>query len=130
MISKWIIFILKYLDASVCAFFLIAETEKTRGNDLMDKLNKVAHLCASLLVGILVLHPVHLETVRLEGAALREGFLAEIALVGPDAGVGARVALEVEGVIEAFAAEGAEVPLDVRVALHVAIEKPLQCKCL
>jgi len=34
--------------------------------------------------------------------------------------------LEVECVVEALAAEGAEVPLDVAVALHVPVEQPLQ----
>lgn len=34
--------------------------------------------------------------------------------------------LQVEGVIEALAAERAQIPLDVRVALHVPIEQTLQ----
>jgi hypothetical protein len=37
-----------------------------------------------------------------------------------------RVPLQVEGVVEALPAEGAQVPLDVRVALHVSVEEALQ----
>jgi len=44
--------------------------------------------------------------------------------------VGARVPLEVEGVVESLAAEGAQIALDVRVALHVPIEQALQRKGL
>ena len=36
------------------------------------------------------------------------------------------VSLQVEGVIEAFPTEGAEVPLDVAVTLHVPVEQPLE----
>lgn len=77
-----------------------------------------------------MLHTVHLLAMRLEGAALREALLAQIALVGPHPGVGARVALQIEGVVEPLAAEGAQIPLDVRVALHVPIEQTLQRECL
>lgn len=38
----------------------------------------------------------------------------------------ASVSLEVECVVEALAAESAEVPLDVAVALHVPVEQSLQ----
>ena len=38
----------------------------------------------------------------------------------------AGVPFEVEGVVEPLAAEGAEVPLDVAVALHVPVEEALQ----
>lgn len=69
-----------------------------------------------------MLHAVHFLAMRLQGTALREALLAEITLVGPYARVGARVPLEVEGIVEALAAEGAQVALDVRVALHVPIE--------
>lgn len=60
-----------------------------------------------------MLHAVHLEAVRLERAPLRERLLAQVALVRPDAGVGARVALQVERVVEALAAERAQVALHV-----------------
>lgn len=40
------------------------------------------------------------------------------------------MALEVKGVVEAFAAEGAEVALDVAVTLHVTVEQPLQTEAL
>ena len=36
------------------------------------------------------------------------------------------VSLQVESVIEAFPTEGAEIPLDVTVTLHVPVKKPLQ----
>lgn len=42
----------------------------------------------------------------------------------------AGVSLEVERVVESLAAERAEVALDVRVALHVPVEQPLQCEAL
>ena len=44
--------------------------------------------------------------------------------------VGAGVPLQVKGVVEAFAAEGAEVSLGVAVALHVAVEEPLEAEHL
>ena len=42
----------------------------------------------------------------------------------------AGVALKVKGVIEAFATESAEVTLDIRVALHMAVKKSLEAKRL
>ena len=39
------------------------------------------HFRATLLVGITVLNTVHFQAVRLEGAALREGLLAQITFV-------------------------------------------------
>lgn len=86
------------------------------------------HLRAALLVGVAVLDAVHLEAMRLEGAALREGLLAQVTLVRTHTCVGAGVALKVKGVIEAFAAESAQVTLDVRVALHMAVEESLQAE--
>ena len=44
--------------------------------------------------------------------------------------MGARVPLEVEGVVEALVAEGAQVALDVAVVLHVAVHEPLQLEAL
>lgn len=41
-----------------------------------------------------------------------------------------RVPLEVEGVVEALAAEGAEVTLHVAMTLHVTIEQSLQIEIL
>lgn len=73
-----------------------------------------------------MLHPVHLQAVRLQTAALRERLLAQVALVRSDSSVGARVTLQVERVVEALAAERAQVPLDVRVTLHVPVQQPLQ----
>lgn len=40
------------------------------------------------------------------------------------------MSLEVEGVVEALAAEGAEVALHVAVALHVPVEEPLEGEAL
>lgn len=84
------------------------------------------HLSASLLVRILMLHAVHLETVRLQRATLREALLTQITLVRTHAGVRARVTLQVEGVVETLAAEGAQIPFDLRVTLHVPIQEALQ----
>lgn len=84
------------------------------------------HLSASLLVGVLMLHAVHLEAVRLQRTALREALLAQVALVRTHAGVRARVTLQIEGVVEAFAAESAQIAFDFRVTLHVAIQQALQ----
>jgi hypothetical protein len=39
-----------------------------------------------------------------------------------------RVSLQVEGVVESLAAEGAEVPLHVAVAFHVAIQQAQQAE--
>merc|ERR1719336_1190094 len=83
------------------------------------------HLRASLFVVILVRHPVHLQAVALQGAALGEGFLTKIAFVRSDTCVSSCVSLQVESVVESLAAEGAEVSLDVAVALHVSVQKSL-----
>ena len=40
------------------------------------------------------------------------------------------MSLQVEGVVEPFAAEGAEVALAVAVTLHVAVEEPLEAEHL
>lgn len=77
-----------------------------------------------------MLNTVHLQTVRLQTAPLRERLLAQVALVRPDARVGARVSLQVERVVEALSAERAQVPFDVRVALHVPIQQTLQVERL
>jgi len=69
-----------------------------------------------------VVDAVHLETVGLQGTALGEGLLTEVALVGPHTCVGAGVALQVERVVEALATEGAEIALGVAVTLHVPVE--------
>lgn len=38
----------------------------------------------------------------------------------------AGVSFQVEGVVETFTTEGAQVALDVRMTLHVSVEKPLE----
>ncbi len=42
----------------------------------------------------------------------------------------AGVSFQIEGVVKAFAAEGAQVALDVRMAFHVPIQEPLQGETL
>lgn len=61
---------------------------------------------------------------------MRKRLFAQVALVRPDARVCARVTLQVEGVVEALSAESAQVPFDVRVALHVPVEQALQIESL
>lgn len=39
-----------------------------------------------------------------------------------------RVSLQIERIIETFAAKCAQIPFDVRMAFHVSIQQPLQCK--
>lgn len=73
-----------------------------------------------------MLYAMNLEAVRLQRAALREALLAQVALVRTHAGVGARVTLQIEGIVEALATEGAQIALDFRVTLHVAIQQALQ----
>lgn len=68
--------------------------------------------------------------MRLQGTALRERLLTEIAFIGADAGVGSRVPLQVEGVVEALSAKRAEVSLHVRVAFHVSVQQTLQSEVL
>lgn len=90
----------------------------------------MTHLGATLFVGILVLDAVHFQAVRLQRTALRERLLTEIAFVGADPGVGSRVPLQVEGVVEALPAESAEITLHVRVAFHVSVQQALQSEVL
>lgn len=78
-------------------------------------------LVASLLVGVLQGDAVDLLHVGLQGAALGEGLVAEVALVWTDACMRAYVSFEVEGVVEAFAAEAAEMPLCLIVTLDVSV---------
>lgn len=51
------------------------------------------HLCPSFFVRVCVLNSMDFEAVGLERAPLREGLLAEVALVGPHARVRPRVPL-------------------------------------
>ena len=44
--------------------------------------------------------------------------------------MGPCVSLQIECVIEALSAKGAEIPLDIAVALHVSVQKPLQLELL
>lgn len=83
-------------------------------------------LGAALAVGVLLVHAVDLPHVRLQGAALSEGLLTQLALVGTDTCVCPHVALQVEGVVEALPAEATGVPLHQAVALQVAGQHSLQ----
>lgn len=75
-----------------------------------------------------MLYAVHLQTVRLQRTALRKRLLAQITLVGSNAGVRSRVPLQIERVVESLAAERAQIAFDVRMAFHVAIEQSLERK--
>lgn len=75
-----------------------------------------------------MLHAVDFQAVGLQRASLSERFLAQIALVGPNSGVGTCVSLQVEGIVESFAAERAQVPLHVRVTFHVTVQQTLKCE--
>ena len=111
------------------------------------------YLCSSFFVLVLMGDAVHLEAVGFERTPLREGFLAQGALVRPDTCfltnnfnrlewmciwlisrlhtcVRAGVSFQIKGVVEAFATEGAEVAFDVRMAFHVPIQEPLQGETL
>jgi len=59
---------------------------------------------------------------------LGEGFLTKITLVRSYACMGSRVPLQIKCVVESLAAECAEVPLGVAVALHVPVQKTLQAE--
>lgn len=78
-------------------------------------------LVASLLVGVLLGDAVDLLHVGLQGAALGKGLFAEGALVWTDSCMCAHVSLEVKGVVEAFAAEAAQVSLGLAVTLDVSV---------
>lgn len=86
------------------------------------------HLGAPLLVGVVVLHSVHLQAVALEGTPLSERLLAQIALVRPDTCMSSCVPFEIKCVIESFAAEAAKVSFEVRMTLHVPVQESLQGK--
>jgi hypothetical protein len=73
---------------------------------------------------------VDLQAVGFQGTALRKGLFAQVTLVRPNAGVCPGVSLQVECVVEAFAAERAQIPLHVRVTFHVPVEQSLEHKRL
>lgn len=105
------------LEVQVVDFWLVARVTAL----LAD-----VHFGPALLVSVLVLDAVDFQRVRLQGATLGEGLVAQDALVRAHPGVRPGVPLEIEGVVEALAAEGAQVALDVAVALHVSIQEPLE----
>jgi len=59
---------------------------------------------------------------------LGEGFLTKITLVRSYACMGSRVPLQIKCVVESLAAECAEVPLGVAVALHVPVQQALEAE--
>lgn len=73
---------------------------------------------------------MNFQTMRLQRATLRKGFLAEIALVGTNASVCSRVSFQVKRIVETFATECAQVSLNIRVAFHVTIEQSLKSEVL
>lgn len=87
-------------------------------------------LVASLLVGVLQGDAVDLLHVGLQRAALGEGLVAEVALVWTDACMCAHMSFEVEGVVEAFAAEATQVSLCLVVTLDVSVQHPLVLESL
>lgn len=80
-------------------------------------------LGAAFLVGVLERSAVNLLAMRLERTALGESFSALGALVRPYASVSASVTLQVKRVVEALAAEGADVAFGVTVTFDVSIEQ-------
>lgn len=68
-----------------------------------------------------MLNTVHLQTVRFQRTSLCETLFAQIAFVGSYTGVGACMPFQIEGIVEAFAAEGAQVAFNFRVAFHVTV---------
>lgn len=84
------------------------------------------HFSPTLLVRVFVLNAMDLQGVRFQGATLREGLVTQDTFVGAHACMCPGMPLEIEGVIEALATEGAQVAFDVAVALHVSVQKPLQ----
>jgi len=76
-----------------------------------------------LLVRVIVSDPVDLQGVRLQRTPLSERLVTVIAFVGPDSCVSSRVTLQVKGVIESLAAEGAQVSLYVRVTFKVSVQE-------
>lgn len=91
---------------------------------------QIPYLCTSLFVCVLMLHAMDLQAMWLQGAALRERFLAQIALVRPNASVRPGVSLQIKGIVESFAAEGAQVAFDIWMTLHVSIQESLKGECL
>lgn len=85
---------------------------------------------ASLLVAERELDLMHLVEMRLETAPLRELAVALVTLERTHARVCARVAFEVERVVEALLTERAQVALDVAVVLHVTVHQSLQLERL
>lgn len=83
---------------------------------------------SSLFVGVLLLHTVDLLQVGLQGAALGEGFVANLTLVRTNPSMGPDMSFQIKGVVEAFSTEGAQVPLHLAVTLDVTVEHPLQAK--
>ena len=77
-----------------------------------------------------MLNPMDFEAVAFERTPLCETLLAKVAFIGSDSCVRPRMPLKVEGVVEAFAAESAEVSFHVAVALHVAVQQSLEAKVL
>lgn len=69
-----------------------------------------------------MLNTVNLQAVTFQRAPLSETLLAEITLVRSNAGVRPGVPLQVEGVVEAFPAESAQVTFHIAVAFHVTIQ--------
>lgn len=83
-------------------------------------------LGAPLLVGILLVNTMDFLQMGLKRATLSEGLVTQAAFVGAHTRMCSDMSFEVEGIIEAFAAEVAEVPFDVIVALQVPVQHALK----
>lgn len=105
---------------------LIFAYKQKRLNEPVTMIMNHTYLCATLFVCILMLNTVHFQAVWFEWATLCERFLAEIAFVWPNAGVCAGVSLQIECIVESFAAERAQIAFDIRMTFHVAVEQSLQ----
>lgn len=88
------------------------------------------HLGSPLFVGVAVLDAVHLEHVRLQRAALSERLATVRANVRSHTCVRSCMSFQVEGVVESFGTEDAQVSLDVTVAFQMAVEQPLETEHL
>lgn len=66
------------------------------------------------------------QAVRLERTSLSERLLTQITFVRSNTCMSSGMSLQIEGIVEALSAEGAQVSFDVRVTFHVTVEETLQ----
>lgn len=78
------------------------------------------------LVSEALLMSVNFALMRFETATLSECFVALVAFERTNTRVRACVSLQIECIVESFAAERAEIPFELTMILQMAIEKTLQ----